>query len=80
MFYVLFKEVSITFAVYCLHLGLGFRLGLPYDWFFPDMSGILVANYASERNVKKCFNVLDFGIMHFMKSNRNVFNVKIIWC
>jgi len=53
-------------------------LGLPYVRFFPDMSGILVAKYASGRNVKKYFNVWDFGIMHFMKSNRNDFTVRII--
>ena len=53
-------------------------LGLPYVRFFPDMSGILVAKYASGRNVKQCFIVRDFGIMHFMKSNRNVFTVRII--
>jgi len=51
------------------------RPGLPYVRFFPDMSGILVAKYASGRNVKQCFIVRDFGIMHFMKSNRNVFTV-----
>jgi len=32
-------------------------IGLPYVRFFSDMSGILVAKYASGRNVKKCFNV-----------------------
>jgi len=53
-------------------------IGLPYVRFFPDMSGILVANYASGRNVKKCFNVRDFGILHLMKSNSNDFTVKII--
>ena len=41
------------------------------------MSGILVAKYASGRNVKKCLNVRDFGIMHFTKSNRNVFTIRI---
>jgi len=54
------------------------RLGLPYVRFFPDMSEILAAKYASGRNVKKCFNVRDSGIMPFMKSNRNVFTVRII--
>jgi len=54
------------------------RLGLPYVRFFPDMSGILVAKYASGRNVKKCFSVRDLGIMHLMKSNRNDFTVTII--
>jgi len=54
------------------------KVGLPYVRFFPDMSGILVAKYASGRNVKQCFIVRDFGIMHFMKSNRNVFTVRII--
>jgi len=44
------------------------------------MSGILVAKYGSGRNVKKCFNVRDFGIMPFMKSNRNVFTVRITKC
>jgi len=53
-------------------------LGLPYVRFFLDMSGILVANYASGRNVEKCFNVRDFGIMHLMKSNHNDFTVRII--
>ena len=56
------------------------KVGLPYVRFFSDMSGILVANYASGRNVKKCFNVRDFGIMPFMKSNRNVFTVRITKC
>jgi len=56
----------------------GLSLGFPYVRFFPDMSGILVAKYASGRNVKQCFIVRDFGIMHFMKSNRNVFTVRII--
>jgi len=55
-------------------------LGLPYVRFFPDMSWILVAKYASGRNVKKCFNVRDFGIIPFMKSNRNVFTVRITKC
>ena len=55
-----------------------FDLGLPYVRFFPDMFGILVTKYASGRNVKQCFIVRDFGIMHFMKSNRNVFTVRII--
>jgi len=53
-------------------------IGLPYVRFFPDMPGILVAKYASGRNVKQCFIVRDFGIMHFMKSNRNVFTIRII--
>jgi len=56
----------------------GARVGLPYVRLFPDMSGILVAKYASGRNVKQCFIVRDFGIMPFMKSNRNVFTVRII--
>ena len=56
-----------------------FRLGLPFVRFFPDMSGILEAKYAPGRNVKKCFNVRDFGIMPFMKSN-NVFTVGITKC
>jgi len=54
------------------------NIGLPYVRFFPNMSGILVANYASGRNVKKCFNVRDFEIMHLMKSNRNDFTVRNI--
>ena len=53
-------------------------LGLPYVRFFPDMSGILVAKYASGRNVTQCFIVRDFGIMHFMKSNHNAFTVRIM--
>jgi len=53
-------------------------VGLQYVRFFPDMSGILVTKYASGRNVKQCFIVRDLGIMHFMKSNRNVFTVRII--
>jgi len=53
---------------------------LPSLRFFPDMSGILVAKYASGRSAKKFLNVRDFGIMHFMKSNRNVFTVRIIYC
>jgi len=59
-----------------------FKLGLPYVRFFRDMSGsgILVAKYASGRNVKKCFDFRDFGIMPFMKSNRNVFTVRITKC
>jgi len=56
----------------------GRRVGLPYVRFFPDMSGISVAKYVSGRNVKQWFTVRDFGIMHFMKSNRNVFTVRII--
>ena len=55
-------------------------IGLPYVRFFPDMSGILLAKYASGRNVKKCFNVRDFGIMPFMKSNRDVFTVRMTKC
>ena len=57
-----------------------YKIGLPYVRFFPDMSGILVAKYASGRNVKKCLNVRDFGIMPFMKSNHNVFTVRITKC
>jgi len=64
----------------CRILAVKYRIGLPYVGFFPDMSGILVAKYASGRNVKKCFNVRDFGIMPFMKSNRNVFTVRITKC
>jgi len=54
------------------------NIGLPYVRFLPDMSGILVAKYASGRNVKQCFIVQNFGIMRFMKSNRSVFAVRII--
>jgi len=54
------------------------RQVLPYVKFFPDMSGIFVAKYASGRNTKNCLNVRDFGIMHFMKSNCNVFTIRII--
>jgi len=60
------------------YLLVGPILGLPYVRFFPDMSGILVAKYASGRNAKTCSNVRDFGIMHFMKSNCNVFTIRII--
>jgi len=31
-----------------------FIVGLPYVRFSPDMFGILVAKFASGRNVKKC--------------------------
>jgi len=43
-----------------LHSQVRSELGLPYVRFFPDISGILVAKYASGRNVKKCLNIRDF--------------------
>jgi len=69
------KAVQI---LYTFMMQSSYRLGLPYIRFFPDMSGTSVAKYASGRNVKKCLNVREFGIMHLMKSNRNNFTVRII--
>jgi len=82
--FVLFTHVLLkmlpTLRTNVLDHGNSLMLGLPYVRFFLDMSKILVAKYASGRNVKKCFNVWDFGIMPFMKSNCNVFTVRITKC
>jgi len=71
-----FGQPYVFAVVNCADVALS--VGLPYVRFFPDMSGILVAKYASGRNVKKCFYVRDFGIKHLMKSYRNDFTVTII--
>jgi len=73
-------ELSPCRLVFQSHKSSDPRIGLPYVSFFPDMSGILVAKYASGKNVKKCLNVRDFGIMPFMKSDHNVFTVRITKC